>query len=159
MVLIFLFLFSLLGLPVFNWFKREAGASFKSWLGRLVQIRGGILLFVIPLTLARALVLPFVPVIEEHGWLDFVYMFLFFILGYIVYSDDRFVQAVRRDRWLLFGSGVAGLAAYFVLSATYGEDVVIAVIDGGISPEHPALVDSREADRPSACRSTWAGAL
>lgn len=123
--LAFLFLFSLLALPVFNWFKREAGNTFKTWLGRLVEIRGGILLFVIPLSLARALVMPFVPVTEEHGWIDFVYMFLFFVLGYIIYSDDRFIQAVRRDRWLLFTSGIVGLAAYFALSAVYGEDVVI----------------------------------
>ena len=72
-----------------------------SWMGSLVEIRGGILLFVIPLTLVRTLVMPFVPIIEEHGWIDFVYMFFFFVLGYIIYSDDRFVQAVRRDRWLL----------------------------------------------------------
>jgi peptidoglycan/LPS O-acetylase OafA/YrhL len=53
-------------------------------------------------------------------------MFLFFILGYIIYTDDRFTSAVRRDRWLLFGSGILGLAAYFVLSMAYGEDVVIS---------------------------------
>ena len=121
----FLFSFSLLALPVFNWFKRDAGGSFMSWMGSLVEKRGGILLFVIPLTLARVLVLPFVPKMEEHGWIDFVYMFLFFVLGYILYSDDRFVYAIRRDRWLLFASGIAGLAAYFALSAVYGEDVVI----------------------------------
>ena len=37
-----------------------------------------------------------------------------------------------------------------------GEDVVIAVIDSGIYPEHPALDDTQEADRPSACRGSWA---
>ena len=37
-----------------------------------------------------------------------------------------------------------------------GEGVVIAVIDSGITPEHPALADTREADRPRACRSRWA---
>ena len=36
-----------------------------------------------------------------------------------------------------------------------GEGVVIAVIDSGIYPEHPALADSVEADRPRACRSSW----
>ncbi|MCP4166740.1 MAG: acyltransferase [Chloroflexi bacterium] len=122
--LAFLFLFSLLALPVFSWFKRDTGGAFVSWLGRLVEKRGGILLFVLPLALARVLVLPFVPV-EVHGWLDFVYFFLFFVVGYIFYADDRFVSAVRRDRWLLFASGIAGLVAYFALSAVYGEDVVI----------------------------------
>ncbi|MEL7186843.1 MAG: S8 family serine peptidase [Pseudomonadota bacterium] len=37
-----------------------------------------------------------------------------------------------------------------------GENVVIAVIDSGIAPEHPGLSDTREADRPSLCQSTWA---
>jgi len=116
----FLFAFSLLALPLFRWFKRDAGGSLISWLGRMVEKRGGILLFVLPLALARTLVQPFFAV-EERGWLDFVYFFLFFILGYIIYSDDRFLSAIRRDRWLLFGCGIAGLAAFFGLVMAYGD--------------------------------------
>ncbi len=118
--LAFLFAFSLLALPVFRWFQRDAGQSFISWLGRLVEVRGGILLFILPLALARVLVQPFSPP-EEHGWLDFVYFFLFFILGYILYSDDRFLSAVRRDRWLLFAGGIVGLVGFFALFAVYGD--------------------------------------
>ncbi len=36
-----------------------------------------------------------------------------------------------------------------------GENVVIGFIDSGIYPEHPQLRDTREADRPRACRSSW----
>lgn len=36
-----------------------------------------------------------------------------------------------------------------------GEGIVIGVIDSGITPEHPALADTREAYRPRACRSLW----
>jgi len=36
-----------------------------------------------------------------------------------------------------------------------GDGIVIGVIDSGISPEHPALQDTREADKPRACRSSW----
>jgi peptidoglycan/LPS O-acetylase OafA/YrhL len=118
--LAFLFAFSLLALPVFRWFQRDAGQSFISWLGRLVEVRGGILLFILPLALARVLVQPFSPP-EEHGWLDFVYFFALFILGYILYSDDRFLSAVRRDRWLLFAGGVLGLVGFFALFAVYGD--------------------------------------
>jgi len=121
----FLFIISLLTLPVYNWLKRDAGGSLTSWLVRLVEKRGGIILFVLPLTLARVLVQPLVP-IEEHGWMDLVYFTIFFVLGYIIYSDDRFLNAVRRDRWPLFASGIAGLVAYFVLSALYGDEVVIS---------------------------------
>jgi glucan biosynthesis protein C len=117
--LAFLFAYSLLALPIFNWFKGDAGQSFISWLGRLVEKRGGILLFLIPLALARVLVQPFAP--EEHGWLDFVYSFLFFILGYILYADDRFVSAVRRDRWLLVAGGLLNLVAFGGLFAAFGD--------------------------------------
>ena len=37
-----------------------------------------------------------------------------------------------------------------------GDGIVIGFIDSGIYPEHPALSDTQEADRPSMCRSTWA---
>jgi peptidoglycan/LPS O-acetylase OafA/YrhL len=121
--LAFLFVFSLLALPIFNWFKRDAGRTFVAWLGTLVEKRGGILLFVIPLTIARILVQPFSPV-EERGWLDFVYFFLFFILGYIFYSDERFVAAVSKDRWLLLGSGVLGLIIFFGVFAAFGDQAL-----------------------------------
>lgn len=36
-----------------------------------------------------------------------------------------------------------------------GDGVVIGVIDSGITPEHPALQDTRDADKPRACESSW----
>ena len=117
----FLFTFSLLALPIFRWFKGEKGESFISWLCRLVEKRGGILLFILPLALARMLVQPFDPNPMGRSWLDFVYFFLFFILGYILYADNRFAYAIRRDRWLLFASGIAGLLGFFALFAVYGD--------------------------------------
>ncbi len=40
-----------------------------------------------------------------------------------------------------------------------GDGIIVAVIDSGITPEHPALKDTREADRPSFCRSSFADTL
>ncbi len=37
-----------------------------------------------------------------------------------------------------------------------GEGIIIGFIDSGVYPEHPALKDTRPADRPRACRSSWA---
>ncbi len=37
-----------------------------------------------------------------------------------------------------------------------GDGIVIGFIDSGIYPEHPAMSDTKEADRPRLCRSAWA---
>jgi peptidoglycan/LPS O-acetylase OafA/YrhL len=134
----FLFGFSLLGLPLFRWLKSDGGQSLVSWLGRLAEKRGGLLVFVVPLAIARVVVQPFVP-IEEHGWLDFAYFFLFFIYGYIIYADDRFLSAVRRDRWLLFAGGVVGLVVYFAITMAYG-DVAIEWFQAFVIPWTTILI-------------------
>ncbi len=36
-----------------------------------------------------------------------------------------------------------------------GDGIVIGVVDSGVAPEHPALQDTRKADRPRVCRSSW----
>lgn len=59
------------------------------------------------------------------------------------YSLD-FLDLFNRNEGL---RGAAGLV---------GEDIVIGIIDSGIAPEHPALKDTQEADRPSLCRGDWA---
>ncbi len=51
----------------------------------------------------------------------------------------------------LFDSG-DGLRGPLALS---GDGIIIGVIDSGIAPQHPAVQDTREADRPELCESTW----
>lgn len=119
--LAFLFLYSVMAVPVFEWFKTKAGRSFISRLGRLADVRGGLLLFVLPLTLVRVAIQPFFP--EEHGWLDFTYSFVFFLMGYVIYSDGRFLPAIRRDRWLLLGIGVLGMAIGGAMGAVAGDEL------------------------------------
>jgi peptidoglycan/LPS O-acetylase OafA/YrhL len=115
----FLFAFSLIGLPFFRWFQRDSGTTFMSWLDRLVQRRGGLLLFILPLVLVRLLIQPFFA--EEHGWLDFVYFFLFFLMGYVIFSGEHFLGAIDRDRSLLLGVGLMCLVALFgIMGGTSG---------------------------------------
>jgi hypothetical protein len=119
--LAFLFLYSVIAVPIFDWLEGEAGQRFIARLAALADRRGGLLGFVIPLTLVRIAIQPFFP--EEHGWLDFTYSFVFFVMGYVIYSDDRFLPAIRRDRWLLLGCGLAGIAGGGAMGAIAGDEL------------------------------------
>jgi glucan biosynthesis protein C len=105
----FLFSFSLIALPLFLWLKGESGRGFISRLARLCERRGGVLLFIVPLVIIQLALRPFFP--QERGWADFVFYLAFFAFGYVVYADERFVRAIRRDWWLLLAAGVAAILA------------------------------------------------
>jgi peptidoglycan/LPS O-acetylase OafA/YrhL len=111
----FLFAFSLIALPVFAWLKEDSGKRFVAWLARLAKRRGGLLVFVIPLVLARFILQPGYSL--EHNLPDFVYTLLFFISGYILISDERFIQAVRRDRPLHLVLGILCTGFFFSSAA------------------------------------------
>jgi peptidoglycan/LPS O-acetylase OafA/YrhL len=102
----FLFTYSLLALPLFVWFKRAAGQRTIDWLARLGQRRGGLVLFVIPLVVLQLALRPFFAGYQD--WADFVNMLVFFVYGFILYADDRFEPAVRRDWPLMLATGVLG---------------------------------------------------
>jgi glucan biosynthesis protein C len=94
----FLFAYALMTLPLLLWLKRDAGQRFVSWLAKLCERRGGILVLILPLALVRFVLQPFFP--AEHDWADFCYTLFFYLYGYILYADPRFARAIRRN-WLL----------------------------------------------------------
>ncbi len=111
----FLFSFALITLPCFLWLKKRAGQRFVSWMAKLCEHRGGILLFTIPLAIAQCLLSPFFP--EEHDWADFIFQMLFFALGFILFADERFTRTIRRDWWILLIVGtviVLGLVGMYL---------------------------------------------
>jgi len=92
----FLFLFSVVALPVFLWLKRDAGKRLVNWWAGLAERRGGLLLFVVPLVLARWM-LQRSALGDDYDWVDFAYYLLFFLSGYVLYADERFARAIERD--------------------------------------------------------------
>jgi len=91
----FLFCFALVTLPLFSWLKKKPGLNVITWMAKLCGQRGGLLLFIIPLTIVKVLLTAFAPL--EHDWADFIYQMGFFALGYILFTDQRFANAIRRD--------------------------------------------------------------
>jgi glucan biosynthesis protein C len=112
----FLFSFALITLPIFLWLKKESGQRFLSWMAKLCEHRGGILLFAIPAAIIYCLLLPFFP--EEHDWADFIFQMFCFVVGFILFADERFTSAIRRDWPLLLTVGtviVVGLVGVYLV--------------------------------------------
>jgi glucan biosynthesis protein C len=105
----FLFSFALITLPLFVWLKKERGQRVISWIARLGERRGGLLLLIIPLGLIYSLLLPPFPI--EHDWADFIYQMSFFALGFLLFSDPRFSQTIQREWRLLLAVPTAVVMA------------------------------------------------
>ena len=115
----FLFCFSLLALPLFRWLEEESGQRFTSRSARLCERRGGILLYILPLLVVRLSLQPFFP--EEHNWADFFFLLSFFILGYLLFADRRFTQAVRRDWPITLAVGIVAFLLFAAITLSMGD--------------------------------------
>jgi glucan biosynthesis protein C len=105
----FLFAFSLLALPLFVWLKGEAGRRAVARLAGLCEHRGAILIFILPVAAVRLGLQPFFPGAQD--WADFFSHGTFFVLGYLLFCDERFLRAIRRDWWILLGAGIVAILA------------------------------------------------
>lgn len=112
----FLFCFSLLALPIFQWLKGPSGQAFLVRLARICGRRGGILLLALPLIIVRLVLHAFVP--EEHDWADFFSQMTFFVLGYVLYAHEGFAPSIKRDRLILLAAAILSSAGWAYLALT-----------------------------------------
>jgi glucan biosynthesis protein C len=115
----FLFCFSLLTLPLFRWLMGKSGQGIVSRIARLSEHRGGILLFTLPLALVRLSLHPFFP--HEHNWADFFFLLCFFVLGYLLYADERLMLALQRDWPIMFTVGIVSFLGAVAIPLSTGE--------------------------------------
>ena len=98
-----------LTLPICLWLNRESGKAWTFRLAGFCQRRGAILIFALPLAALRLVLHRFFP--EEHSWADFFVLMGFYLYGYILFSNQEFLQVIRRDWWLYLVLGIAAIAA------------------------------------------------
>lgn len=122
--LLVLFVFSLLTLPLFIFFKSETGKRLIFGLATWLTKPGLIFLLPAPLVIFEMALDP-----EELGFRDFggwnVFVYLgWLIIGYLLVADTRFVQAIRRYHLaavVLAGLTITvGLILYLSNSPAYG---------------------------------------
>jgi glucans biosynthesis protein C len=113
----FLFAYALLALPLFMWLKGDRGGRLISRLAGLCRHRGAILLFaVLPMAMRLGLH-PFFP--QQQHWADFFTFFSFFVLGFLMFADERFTQAIRRDWWISLTVSLVAMAVGVAIGTSF----------------------------------------
>lgn len=96
--ILFLFVFSLVALPLFLALRTEKGKGALQTLGRLNQVPASLIVWGIPLALAAALNL--------LGDKNPLYYFLVFFYGYLLASDARLQKSIDRLTWFALAYGI-----------------------------------------------------
>ena len=115
-----LFLFSLLALPLFLYLRCATGQRVSAWLAALCERPGGVLVFVLPLALIQLTLRASFPGYE--GWADFFSWFVYFVSGYLLFSDARFVKAIERQGLMVLAIALMSLGV--IVATMYGPDAI-----------------------------------
>ena len=100
--ILFLFVFSLVGLPIFQWLRTEKGRSVIEGLATTLQTPLSLTVLGIPLTLAAATGI--------LGDMNPLYYFLIFFFGFVFAGDMRFQKSIDKLTWIALAYGVAETA-------------------------------------------------
>lgn len=117
--LLYLFLISLLALPLLRFLRSEQGLRLIDRMAGWCDRRGGIFLFLIPVLLIRVGLRSIFG--GEHTWADFFEFVLYFVIGYLLPADPRFTASIKRNGWICLPLGLIsfGVEGYFVLGLGY----------------------------------------
>jgi glucans biosynthesis protein C len=94
-----LFIITLIFLPIMMYLKSERGRRLTDRLAGWSTRRGGLLVFAIPVALGQ-IALQWLPVTTDRTWGDLAWYGLFFLIGYIISTDERFTASAKRHTWL-----------------------------------------------------------
>lgn len=114
----FLFLYSILILPIIAWLRSQSGANLIARLAAFSQKPGTILLFFLPTAFIQTALRA-----RYHGhtdWSDFFVWSYYFVFGYVCLSDRRFLQAITRHRYVALAGGLICTLAMGVLLLDFG---------------------------------------
>ncbi len=102
----YLFLISLMSLPLLLYLKSVQGQHWIERLAGCCDRRGGIFFLVIPLAMA---LIGLRGLFEaQRSWADLLWYAIFFVIGYIMSADKRFSDAIKRYGWLCLGLWLVG---------------------------------------------------
>jgi glucan biosynthesis protein C len=122
--LAFLFIISMIALPLLLYLKQKRGMRCISWLAAFCNRLAGLFVFVLPIALIRIMLWTLFP--GYQGWTDFYSWFVIFVCGFIIFSNNMFEAAIRKQGKIFllvsFVCILALLASNFVGVLNYWEN-------------------------------------
>jgi glucan biosynthesis protein C len=116
----YLFLISLLSLPLLLYFKSAPGQRWVTRVAGWCDRRGGILLFVLPLAVVLISLRGLFE--AQRSWADFLWYAVFFVIGYLLPADERFTGAIKRHGWACLALWLLALGGIGYLMLGLGYD-------------------------------------
>lgn len=122
----YLFVYSLISLPLLVWLKSASAQKFKNFLLWLCQKPGGVLWLVLPVVASQIALRPYFPE-ETHAlsndWAYFVFYLLPFIYGFILSTDNQFIINISRQRRILLTATlITTFIMYFLAYGHFFDD-------------------------------------
>jgi len=116
---IYLFVFSLIALPLFLHLKQKANQDLFSKLAVFLEKPGGIFLLALPLAIIEGTLRPRWPGFQNlyDDWANFFLYVFYFIYGYLICSNARLGQAIDRHLKIALVMAVASMSLLFELWA------------------------------------------
>ena len=114
--LAYLFVFSLLLLPLFWYLRREDKKSVISGIAGFLSKPGTIYLLVVPLIVYNVFLLPIYGSGNQNlisDWRNFLFYITIFFFGFLMVSDSRITQGIYRNRY------VSLITAFLILAVLY----------------------------------------
>jgi hypothetical protein len=96
--LLFLFIFTIVLMPLFWWLKGNTGGYVLCQLGNILAKPGGLLLFLVP-TIIIQNITDNGAIISNGGWIIVHYPW-FFIAGYLIVSHNKLQMSIIKSRWI-----------------------------------------------------------
>jgi peptidoglycan/LPS O-acetylase OafA/YrhL len=93
--LAYLFIISMLALPLLLYLRRERGSQFISRLAAFCERPAGLFVFALPTALVQIIL--WAPFPGYQGWADVSIWLLIFVNGFILLADTRFEAAIRKQ--------------------------------------------------------------
>jgi peptidoglycan/LPS O-acetylase OafA/YrhL len=118
--LAYLFVFSIVALPLFLFLRSEAGRRHTDNLATFCEKNGGIFLLAVPLALIQAALRAKWPGFQNlyNDWANFFFYLTFFVYGYLLCSHEGFTRAVEKHGGIALGMAIPFQSAIILLDVT-----------------------------------------